>query len=108
MTEAVRAEQIVENEVEAFCSRMQSREVVPTIVALQEGLEKLRRDEIERYRKYLGSLDPDQQEAFDRITRSLIKKILHVPIAELKDLAGRPDGADRVELIRKIFNVRDK
>ena len=48
MSEAGRAEQIVDNEVEAFYSKLRSREVVPTIVELREALEKLLRDEIER------------------------------------------------------------
>src|SRR5207249_6114737 len=48
MKEASRAEEIVDHEVQAFCTKMQSREVVPMIVQLRDTLEKLRRDEIER------------------------------------------------------------
>ncbi len=36
MKEAGRAEEIVDREVQAFCTRMQSREVAPTIVLLRE------------------------------------------------------------------------
>jgi glutamyl-tRNA reductase len=108
MSEATRAEAIVDTEVEAFCSRMQGREVVPTIVALQESMDRVRRDEIERYRKDLGPLTEEQVEALHRITQSMVKKILHSPIAELKDMARHPDGQDRVDLIRKIFNVKDR
>ena len=108
MSEAVRAEIIVDTEVEAYCSSLQSREVVPTIVGLQEAMEKVRRDEIERYRKDLGPLSEEQQAALQRITESMIKKILHAPIAELKDLTRHADGQEQVDLIRKIFNVRDK
>src|SRR5207244_4989213 len=45
MKEASRAEEIVDSEVQAFCLKMQSREVVPTIVQLRDTLEKLRSDE---------------------------------------------------------------
>src|SRR5437667_3470930 len=48
LKEAMRAEQIVDDEVEAFCLKMQTRDVVPTIVQLRESLEKFRRDETER------------------------------------------------------------
>ena len=58
MKEAHRAEEIVDSEVQAFCTRMQSREVVPTIVQLRDTLEKLRRDEIERNRRHLKDLSP--------------------------------------------------
>ncbi len=108
MSEAGRAEQIVDNEVEAFYSKLRSREVVPTIVELREALEKLRRDEIERNRKYLGPMNGEQQEALERITQSMINKILHHPITQLKDMAHRPEGPEYVKFVRKIFNVKDR
>jgi glutamyl-tRNA reductase len=104
MSEATRAEEIVDREVEAFCSRMQARDVVPTIVQLRDTLEKLRRDEIERNRRQLRDLPPEQ--AVDQITQSLINKILHHPIAHLKEMAHDPQGHDVAEMIRKIFNVK--
>ncbi len=108
MKEAGRAEEIVDQEVQAFCSKMQTREVVPTIVGLRETLEKLRRDEIERNRKHLGALDEGQQQAVDRITQALINKILHHPISQLKDMAHDPKGPEYLDLVRKIFNVKQK
>jgi glutamyl-tRNA reductase len=104
MSEAMRAEQIVDREVEAFCTRMQAREVVPTIVQLKESLEKLRRDEIERNRRQLKDLPPEQ--AVDQITQALVNKILHHPIAHLKQMAHDPQGPDVAEMIRKIFNIK--
>jgi glutamyl-tRNA reductase len=104
MNEAMRAEEIVDREVEAFCMRMQAREVVPTIVQLKETLEKLRRDEIERNRRQLRDLPPEQ--AVDQITQALINKILHHPIAHLKEMAHDPQGPDVAEMIRKIFNIK--
>jgi len=104
MSEAMRAEEIVDREVEAFCTRMQAREVVPTIVQLKDTLEKLRRDEIERNRRQLRDLPPEQ--AVDQITQALINKILHHPIAHLKEMAHDPQGPDVAEMIRKIFNIK--
>ncbi len=104
--EAMRAEQIVDDEVEAFCLKMQTRDVVPTIVQLRESLEKVRRDEIERNRRHLKDLSPEQQAAVDQITKSIVNKILHPPIEQLKQMAHDPQGADLADLIRKIFNVK--
>src|SRR2546427_11688102 len=106
MKEASRAEEIVDHEVQAFCTKMQSREVVPMIVQLRDTLEKLRRDEIERNRRHLKDLSPEQQAAIDQLTRSLVNKILHPPIEQLKQIAHDPQGPDIVDLIRKIFNVK--
>ena len=106
LKEASRAEEIITSEVEAFCLKMKGREVVPTIVQLRETLEKLRREEIERNRRHLKDLSPEQQEALDQITKSLVNKILHTPIEQLKQLAHDPQGPDIADLIRKIFNVK--
>jgi glutamyl-tRNA reductase len=110
MKEAGRAEEIVDNEVRAFCMRMQSREVAPTIVQLRDNFEKIRRDEIERYRKRFKDMPPEQQEtalaALDQVTQSLMNKILHHPISQMKDMAGDPEGAEFIETVRKIFNIK--
>ena len=108
LKEAMRAEEIVDNEVQAFCLRMQTREVVPTIVDLRDSLEKLRRDEIERNRRHLKDLSPEQQAAVDQITKSIVNKILHPPIEQLKQMANDPQGPDLADLIRKIFNVKSQ
>ena len=107
LSEAARAEEIIDLEVEAFCSRLRSRDAVPAIVELQQALEALRLGEIERYGKDLGALSREQREALDRITKSMIRKILHSPISELKEIARHSDPQPRLDLIRKIFNVKD-
>jgi glutamyl-tRNA reductase len=108
--EAGRAEEIVDREVQAFCTRMQTREVAPTIVLLRETLERVRREEIERHRKLLRDLTPEQQQAtlaiVDQITQAMMNKILHHPISQIKELAGDPQAADFVETVRRIFNIK--
>lgn len=104
LKEAFRAEQIIDSEVQAFCTKMQSREVVPTIVQLRDSLEKLRREEIERNRKQLKELSPEQ--AVEQITQSLINKILHHPIAHIKEVAHDPSCPEITDLIRKLFNIK--
>jgi glutamyl-tRNA reductase len=104
--EALRAEEIIDSEVQAFCTKMQSREVVPTIVQLRDTFEKLRRDEIERNRRHLKDLSPEQQNAVDLITKSMINKILHTPIEELKKMATAPEGPEFTDILRKIFNLK--
>src|SRR5712692_8329439 len=106
LKEAMRAEEIVDHEVEAFCLKMQAREIVPTIVELRDGLEKLRRDEIERNRRHLKDLSPEQLAAVDQITKSIVNKILHPPIEQLKQMANDPQGPDLADTIRKIFNIK--
>lgn len=104
--EARRAEQIIDHEVIAFCRRSQTRDVVPTILEIRETLESLRKEEIDRFRKHLKNMTPEQQATVDQITQSLINKILHHPITHLKDSAHTNEAANLVGLMRRIFNVK--
>jgi len=106
--EAARAEQIIETEVERFAARVQSSNVVPTIVSLQEHLENIRQAEVERLRGRFGQTTPEQDAAIEALTRGIINKILHTPITTLKSAARDQGEGPVVELIRRIFNLEDK
>jgi glutamyl-tRNA reductase len=108
LREASRAEEIIASEVRAFCDRMQSREVVPTIVELRDSMERTRREIIERHRKQLRDLPPAALETVDQISQALVNRILHHPIAELKAMASDPNGSEFVETVRKIFNIKSE
>jgi glutamyl-tRNA reductase len=103
--EAVWAEEIVQEEVQKTMRRLASRDLVPTIVALEDRLNAIREGEMERYNTRLGNLTPEQRQAVDALTRGIMNKILHGPITELKSGAGQPEQAALVRLVRKIFGV---
>lgn len=105
--EAVWAEEIIQQEVQKAMRRLASREVVPTIVALEQRLETIRENELERHRGRLGDLTPQQREAVDALTRGILNKILHGPITELKSGVGRPEQSSLVSLVRKMFGVAE-
>lgn len=103
--EAVWAEEIINREVQKMMRRLASRDVVPTIVALEERLERIRAAELERHRARLASLTPEQREAVDALLRGVVNKILHGPITELKAGAGNPEHSALVQLVRRMFGV---
>src|SRR5579864_224168 len=106
--EAERAEKIIELEVERFASRMKSLAVVPTILSLQEYCETIRQAEIDRIRGRLGQITQEQEAAIEAMTRGIINKLLHTPITTLKSTVAEPEAATIHEMIRRIFNLRDK
>jgi len=106
--EAERAEAIIATEVERFQSRVQSLDVVPTIVSLQDHLETIRQAEIDRVRGRLGALDPEQELAIDALTKGIINKIMHTPITTLKVAARDPEATTIIDLVRRLFNLQDR
>ena len=107
LKEADRAEEIVTQEVERMVARLKVQEITPTIVGLQEQLERIRVGEMERMRRKYGPLTAEQEEAWDALTRAIINKIAHGPISELRNHAGRPEGAPVIDAIRKAFHLQD-
>jgi glutamyl-tRNA reductase len=86
--EAAAAETIVAAELERYDARLQSREAVPAIVALQQNAEAVRRAELARTTAKLAAsaapLTPAQEAAVEALTRSLTAKLLHPQLTALR------------------------
>jgi glutamyl-tRNA reductase len=106
--EAERAEAIVASEVERFHARIQTLDVVPTIVSLQDHLETIRQAEIDRVRGRLGPLSPDQEMAVEALTRGIVNKIMHTPISTLKTAAREAEATTVIDLVKRLFNLQEK
>ncbi|MGB5417103.1 MAG: glutamyl-tRNA reductase, partial [Polyangiales bacterium] len=91
--EATRAEQIVEEEVEAFLSWRRSLELAPTIVALRKRFGQIAAEELERALPRLDDASASDRAVLEAMGRSLVNKLLHQPMTQLKAGAGEPDGA---------------
>ena len=85
--EAEAAESIVSREVDKYQQRLQSRDAVPAILALQQNAEAIREAELARATKRLADLTPAQREAVESLTRSLTAKLLHPQLTALRDSA---------------------
>jgi glutamyl-tRNA reductase len=107
MKEADHAEALVAEEVERTMARLKAAEVTPTIVGLQEQLEQIRAGELEKIKRKFGPFTQKQEEALEALTRGIVNKIAHGPISELRNHAGRPDGAHVIAAFRKAFHLQD-
>jgi glutamyl-tRNA reductase len=102
--EAAKAEVIVESEVDAFWRWFSSLDAVPTIVELRDRIDAIRRHELERALGALGALDPRQREVIERLTQSIVNKILHAPVTTLRRQRAT-DEAFYVEAARRLFRL---
>ena len=103
--EAADAEAIVEQEVREFLAWQKSLDVVPLLVELRRRGDEIRKEEVARARKRLGTLTPEQEAALDAATSSIVNKLLHPPTAALKEIAQNGRGLDQVALIRKLLGL---
>jgi glutamyl-tRNA reductase len=89
---AERAEEIVEPAVFEFMGWMSTLNVVPLIRELRDEAEKVREHEISKALKRTD-LTPEQAEAVEKMSRSLVNKLLHGPISKIKSRAesGPPE-----------------
>jgi glutamyl-tRNA reductase len=111
LKEAQKAEHIVDQEVVKFDHWLSSLDVVPTITDLTAKAEDLRQAELARTLKDIKGLTQEDSEALERLTRSLVKKLLHDPILFLKEQAHEKKPETKKEhtaLFRRIFHLGEK
>jgi glutamyl-tRNA reductase len=103
--EAVKAERIVEEGVIKFSQWLKTLEVVPTIVALQDKCEEIRRIELKKTLSSLDGLSDSQKRDVESLTLSITKKILNNPILFLKKKQDRDSQNLYLDVTRKLFDL---
>lgn len=105
--EGARAEAIVREEAEAFDAWQRSLDVIPAITGLRRRAEEIRIAELARARARLTGLSPRELTAVESLTAQIVNKLLHAPTVRLKEAAAAPDGAERADALRYLFDLRD-
>src|SRR5438552_365412 len=97
------AEQIVEVELGRTVKVLEQRDAsAPAISALTRRAEEMRRRELEQTLARVPELDAAARERIDDLTQSLVRKLLHEPVAYLRDSVDDPSVA---LLLREAFGL---
>jgi len=83
-----RAEEIVDQELKAFLSRLRESTAVPVLARLRAHAESLARAEAERTLAALRGLDDRQQKSVRAMALAIVNKLLHAPTSRLRAEAG--------------------
>jgi glutamyl-tRNA reductase len=102
-----RAEAIVADEVEKFGAWFRARGAVPTVVALRERFETIRRAELERLDFKLSTLPPEARARVDEITHLIVEKLLLTPTEQLKELSDDETITAYSEALTRLFALSD-
>jgi glutamyl-tRNA reductase len=102
--EVANAEALIEDKVAKFMEWWTAQQIVPTIRALRAHAEMIRTAELDRTLAKLPELSPRQQDAIAALSAAIVNKLLHQPIATLKDPNS---GGQLAQAIRTLFHLSD-
>ena len=102
------ARAIVDEEAARFLAWTRASEVEPTIRAVRERAEQVRRDELDRLGRRLSSLDDQQRDAVEALSRGIVNTLLHGPTVRLKELADRGGADHHAGALRDLFDLPDE
>jgi glutamyl-tRNA reductase len=103
--ELARAEAIVDEEVSRFAAWMQSREIIPTVVALRERFEAIRQAELNRLEPKLSGLPPEARARLDEITHLIVEKLLLTPTEALKSVSDEAMVVTYSDALNRLFSL---
>ena len=107
-SEMARAEAIVREEVDRFAAWLRSRGAIPTVVALRQRFETIRRAELERLEFKLSSLPPEARARVDEITHLIVEKLLLTPTEQLKALGDADVSVSYAEALTRLFGLSEQ
>jgi len=105
--EAIKAEKIVEEEVEHFLHWLKSQEVVPVIVSLRNWCDDIRKRELEKALHRL-KLNGKEAKALEALTSAIVNKILHPPLSYMKEAASKGEGERVAKLVKELFALEEE
>ncbi len=97
-----KVEEIIEQSIEEFYSWKKEMMVSPTINKLKQSLEQIRQEELARF---LKKADQKEFDLIDKITKSMMQKILKVPVVQLRAACKRDEAEEMIEIISDIFDL---
>ncbi len=94
--------EIIEEALSDIENWVQEMEVSPTIHRLKNALEQIRQEEIARY---LKNLDDKEAEHVEKITKSIMQKIIKLPVLQLKAACKRGEAETLIDVLNDLFDL---
>lgn len=84
-----------------------SREMIvsPTIHKLKNALEQIRKEEMARYMK---TLNESELQKVEKITSSMMQKIIKLPVLQLKAACKRGEAETLIDVLNDLFNLEQQ
>lgn len=104
IAEVGRVEDIITAELENFTRWERAGELGPTITALIERAEQIRREAVERA---IGGkrLSDAERKAIERATKKVVSSMLHEPLERARELGSSKEGRRHLDALRELFEL---
>lgn len=95
------ARKIIEEELSGFSAWKSEMGVSPTIQRLKNTLDQIRKEELARHKK----LSEKEMELLEVVTKSMIQKVIKLPVLQLKAACKRGEAETLVGVLNDLFNL---
>ena len=104
-----KAKTIIAEETDKFMQALNHRATGPVIQRLREQAHELKKDELERLinKLKLTEMNPVMVKEIEKSFDRLINKLLHPPLASVRDDAAEGHSKGLLEALRHLFNLGD-
>jgi len=102
------AKRVIAEEVGKYWDWLAGLAAVPVVRGFREEMDKLRAAELAAAMRRLGPMSPEQAEAIEHFSRSLMNKFLHEPSVRLRAAAANGRGLGVVDAARYLFALDGK
>jgi glutamyl-tRNA reductase len=106
--EALRAEKLIDHELERFTRWLETLEVLPTISALRERAEAIVRTVLAENRERWQSLTEADRERIELLASTIAKRLLQQPILRLRAREDEHVTYAYVQALRELFGLEDE
>lgn len=93
---------IISDAIGEFNNWSQEMIVSPTIQKLKGALEQIRKEEMARFVKDLSA---EEAEKMEKITASMMQKIIKLPVIQLKAACKRGEAETLIDVLNDLFNL---
>jgi glutamyl-tRNA reductase len=97
------AREIIAAEVQKFWDWVAGLAAVPVVREFRDEMDRLRSTELAAALRHIGPLSPEQADAIEQFSKSLMNKFLHEPSVRLKAAAANGRGLGVVDAARYLF-----
>lgn len=98
---------MIEQEIIEFNEWLNTLGVVPVISALREKALAIQAETMSSIERKMPDLTERERKILSKHTKSIVNQLLKHPILQVKEFAGEPGGAEKIELFKLIFELEE-